>query len=281
MNKMQFGSLLLAVSAFSLGACTSVRVSTPYPQIDTPMVAGKTTFGFSFYGESGRTTEFSNNASSRPPDWDHLKTAPVSDVDHSLMLGLGSRIQVGAQYGFVTHMPMATAKLQLLGSPRATAKAGNFSLAAFGRGGWQSNQGSGDQAVAFGPGGYPWKSRANLSAMGYGGSAGIHLDDRTMLFGGVSFDRYNASARIDQSVSSDGSSPAYSIGSSLKGWAQSAGAGLSAGRSFVFNANFLATRFKWDGHDPINAWSITFGFEYFILGGGGASGASTSSSAKK
>lgn len=237
---MQFHFLLTAASVLGLSACTSVRVSAPYPQIDTPMVAGKTTFGFSFYGESGRTTEFSNNASSRPPDWDHLKTAPVSDVDHSLMMGLGSRIQVGAQYGIVTHMPMATAKLQLLGSPRTTAKAGNFSLAAFGRGGWQSNQGSGDQAVTFGPGGYPWKSRANLSVMGYGGSAGIHLDDLTMLFGGVSFDRYNASARIDQSASSDGSSSAYSTSTALKGWAQSAGGGISAGRSFVFNVAFLA-----------------------------------------
>src|SRR5262249_3326016 len=158
--------LTLLLSAICISACTTVQVSTPYPQIETPTVPGKTTFGFSLYGESGRTMQYSSDAAARPPDWDHDKDQPQRDLDHALMLGLGSRLQVGAQYGFFTNMPMATAKLQLIGDPRTTAKSGNISIAAFGRGGWQSNYGSGDQAVKFGPSGFPWTSHANLGVMG-------------------------------------------------------------------------------------------------------------------
>jgi hypothetical protein len=274
MNKM----LLLSLLASSLCACTSVVVNTPYPQIETPMVPGRTTFGFNVNGESGRTVKFSDDAAKRPPDWDNVQVQPTTDLNNSLFLGIGSRLQLGGQYGFFTHMPFATAKIQLLGSPRMTAKAGNFSLAAYGRSGWQSNNGSGNQATEFGPGGFPWKSTANLGVMGYGGSAGIHISDDTMIFGGVAYDSYRASAKITQDASSDGTSPAYSVSTSAKGWAQSVGGGISIGRSFLFNLSVLSTKFKWDTREPINALSVTAGLEFAILGTGSSSGGGSSSS---
>ncbi|MGZ5546017.1 MAG: hypothetical protein ACXWIU_15225 [Limisphaerales bacterium] len=275
MNKMLFPILL----AGSLTACTSVVVNTPYPQIETPMVPGKTTFGFNVNGESGRTIKFSDDAAKRPPDWGNVQVQPTTDVNNSLFLGLGSRLQIGGQYGFFTHMPFATAKLQLIGSPRTTAKAGNFSLAAYGRSGWQTNHGSGDQAVEFGAGGFPWRSTANLGVTGYGGSAGIHIADDTMIFGGVAYDTYRSSAKIEQDASSDGTSPAYSVSTSQKGWAQSVGGGLSIGRSFLFNLSVLQTKFKWDTKASINALSVTAGIEFAALGTGGGGGGSSSGSA--
>jgi hypothetical protein len=273
---MRFSRAIYIFSCTLLCACTSVAVNTPYPQIETPMVAGKTTFGFGLYGESGRTVQFSSDASTRPPDWNDEKFESTTDLEQDLMMGFGTRFQVGAQYGFFTHMPFITAKLQLLGDPRTTAKAGNISLAVYGRTGWQSNSNSGNQDVTFGPGGFPWSSRANLSVMGFGGSAGIHLDDKTMIFGGVAYDAYRSSARITQDASSDGSSPAYSVSTAENGWAQSVGGGLSFGRSFVFNLSALGTHFKWGANESINAFSMTAGFEYFFLGGSESKGSAPS-----
>lgn len=96
-------------------------------RFESSEVYGKTAFRLKTAYQGQANVELTDDYTSTPPNTDRPEIGPT----HAIVIGGGLGIKEHVELSFDTSAA-ATAKLQILGDPKLTAKAGNFSLSVLG-----------------------------------------------------------------------------------------------------------------------------------------------------
>ncbi|HBL18604.1 MAG: hypothetical protein A2X36_08090 [Elusimicrobia bacterium GWA2_69_24] len=209
--------------------CSELQIYSPNPRIETPELRGER--GVRIQAEAVGTHRFrvTGNAGARPPDAGRPETqgsmgfVPGLHYDPIRPLGLGLEWDTTGQGG------AAVVKWQLLGEGVRRARKGNFSLGAYGRAGMGRSSKSGDQKVAFGPGGYAWNGTMSSRYAHTGLSVGYRVEKEILLYGGVAAGWHRIYSRIDQDPARDGSDAGGSYQHTDHGNSRTAGGGILFG----------------------------------------------------
>ena len=262
----------LTFSFLFLTHCTSISLKLPGATIESPQVPGK---GKKYLGpmvEPTREVEYSDAVNARPPD---LNNARPLGATHSLLhqarFGLGDRFELGGNLGVdLTSSDLQTTymlvgKFQIFGPNQSEAKAGDASAAVFGRVSYTSADGSGDQSVTFGPGGYPWS--ATVSAIGTmaGLSFGQQISDSILFYLSGAYQNVQSSIKVDQQPADDASDLGGSYSRERNGRSMAYGAGLQfrAGKVFHFHVKAMQFEFFMDGLPDQTGLVGSGGFNFY------------------
>lgn len=218
-----------------LCGCAELRVLTPGPVVQPPEVGGGD-FKFRIEGGAleGEMYEVTGYAGARPPDLAHPHTDDSYFIPVGASVSYGDWFDVGlGLYASELGGGYARAQIQLLGDGARSAKAGNFSLALFGRGNYTSGDNKGDQSTTFGAGGYPWKAEAKIFGVEGGASFGYRLTDSFMIFAGAARTWHDGQAEITQDPANGDSGGKYKT--EFTGMTKSVQLGMNLGRQGLFS----------------------------------------------
>lgn len=256
--------IIISSLLFLTSACSSLTVVIPGPEIETPMTSGDAwNFDMDLRYNEGQGVEVTEEPGARPPDLSSPRLVERGVTELRPILGLSKKIDVGMGLG-ITNGASFYFKLQVLGEPYNAMKASEFSLALHASSVYGSSSKKGDQAVTFGPGGFPWSASVSGYGTQIGLSTGYNFTDSFFMYGGVSRVWYRLKYSISHDQSTDGSSPAANYTGNQKGSATAAGIGvgtLMGSTSFNINASYAKRIWQ----DAQNRDSLSFGAGFRFL----------------
>lgn len=259
MNRFNFSFALVGISF--LCGCTTLQVDVPAPEVQLPEVNGKSwgvTYGIA--GQPAMEVEITSNPNNRPPDLSAPRTKVSTALPGLLDVGIGSRFQGGIRAGLVSGAFIGHLVYQPIGKPAETSGKGNTSLSVYTRAGTVGGSKRGQQAVLFGPGGFPWRATANVAISGFGTSVGHRVTDQILVYSGFAADWYRATGEISHDVSADASSPAAVYSFSQSGQARSIALGLSSGKLASVSIQVLFNEFEWTNTKQISQFNYALYF---------------------
>ncbi len=264
---------ILTISVFLLLThCTSISLKLPGATIESPQVAGKGKKELGPSLEPAREIEYSDAVNSRPPDLDNARALGAThSLLHQARFGLSDRFELGGHLGIDTTSSdlqttyMLIGKFQIFGPTKGEAKAGDSSAGLFARVSYTKADGSGDQSVTFGPGGFPWS--ATVSAVGTmaGASFGHQVSDSVLLYFSGSYQNVRSSVKIDQQPADDLSDPGGSYRRDRDGRSLAYGAGLQIrlGKVYHFHLKAMQFEFYMDGIEDYQGLVGAGGFNFY------------------
>lgn len=225
-----------AILSFALCACTSVQVLNPNPHVESPENRGDRGLKIGMEEAGGHYYVATGSGAARPPNMSQPESTKMMDVDAKVLYAPVAPIE----FGLVAQAPSSTGslglalltKFQISGEGTRAAAIGDLPFGIYARVGVGYAQASGDQAVTFGPGGYPWKSTMDVVYAHLGSSVGIRFNEHAMAYLGAAVGQYWNSSEVDQNTASD-NTPGGTYKNNDSGTAETIGPGVLFNWTYV------------------------------------------------
>lgn len=241
MKSKIFFLILVCVSQV---ACQSLQVTLPGPSIESPVVPGKTAdFDFENGFRPATAVKVTENAGERPFVPDDPKVNKSLEYFAKGLMGIATQFEVSVGFG-VPGSFTASFKYQFTGNPRSDRKEGDYLGAVYATIGSGMASQNGNQAYAFGPGGFPWKASVTGSALGLGASFGYQAGSWFLVYAGLSHFNYSLKYTVDQEAAGSYAETHYSSGTQ-EGSADALGIGFEYGKSVMIGATGQYTMRYW------------------------------------
>ena len=243
MTKTFFLILILSLAS----GCSTLIVSTPAAQVQSSQtLGGQDEFGFKLGSQPYGRYEITRDASQRPPNLLNPDLA-INDIGFE-----GAGIY-SATPRFDTSVFLGTAgsglslRYQVLGETADKSQLGDSSFSVYSRFGMSGMSRSGDQKGEFGPGGFPWSGKTQSQFAEIGFSYGKKIANETLIFGGLSANKFNFKGDIKQDPTADGldAGGTYST-NTLSGDTVTAALGLEFGRFQKNQFQLGITQYRFD-----------------------------------
>lgn len=266
--------ILLLSSLALLANCTTISLTIPGATIESSESAGKGKKELGPSLEPAREIEYTDTVSSRPPNLDQANAGGATHtLLHQARFGLPSNFEIGGELGVDTTSSgdlqtaiMLVGKYQFLGPTKDKAKKGDATASLFGRLGWVSADGSGDQNTTFGPGGFPWTATVDAYFSMAGMSFGYRVADPFLIYFAGSYQHITSKIEVDQSPATDNSDPGGRFTRDRDGHsvAYGMGAQLRVGKVFYFHGKLMMFSFELDGIDKEESLYGAGGFHFYF-----------------
>jgi hypothetical protein len=266
---------IFALCALFLTSCTTVYSRGPTAIVESPEIASsdKVAWNININFDPVDNVELANDASRRPLAVENPPTLGQRFTNLTgASIDLPIRLEVGANLDPLTTIlgggggGSAFVKYQILGPTYDQMESHSHLLGIASHFSYNSQSISGEQNGIFGAGGYPWSANSHFSAYDIGASYGFRQNDWLMYYTGYAYQIFYIDTNINQSVSSDGTSPAasYNIQPS-QGANQKEVLGIIFGKKVKFNLQAAYLNTQWN-QQSLNEWSFAFAMNIHIGG---------------